>query len=91
MTYSVHYAESVYKTQVEPLPPSERAEIEAHVKSLATQPLPEQGSNRVIRIRDASAPVQPFFAARTRHFMIFHTVQEDRVLILGVFPARVRT
>jgi hypothetical protein len=91
VTYSVHYAESIFNTQVEPLPPAERAEVDAHIESLATQPLPEQGSNRVIRIRDVSAPIQPFFAARTRHFMIFHTVQEDRVLILGVFPARLRT
>lgn len=89
MTYSVHYAESIYKTQVEPLPPAERAEVDAHVESLAMQPLPE-GSNRVIRIRDVSAPVQPLFASRTQRFMVFHAVQEDRVVILGVFPARVR-
>jgi hypothetical protein len=34
--------------------------------------------------------VQPFFAGRTRRFMIFHTVEGDRVVILGVFPARLR-
>ena len=90
MTYSVHYAESIYKTQVEPLPPAERAEIDAHVESLAMQPLPEHGSHRVIRIRDVSAPVQPLFASRTQRFMVFHTVQEDRVVVLGVFPARVQ-
>ena len=91
MTFSVHYAESVYKTQVEPLSPSEKAEVDAHIKSLAAQPLPEQGSSRVIRLRDVAAPVQPFFAARTQHFMVFHTVQEDRVVVLGVFAARLRT
>jgi len=90
VTFSVHYAESVFKTQVEPLSPPERVEVDAHIKSLTTQPLPEQGSNRVIRLRDASAPVQPFFAGRTRRFMIFHTVEGDRVVILGVFPARLR-
>lgn len=90
MTYSVVYAESIYKSQVEPLSPAEKTEVDAHVKSLETHPLPGQGTNGVFRIRDVSAPIQPFFAARTRHFMVFHTVRDDRVEVLGVFPARIQ-
>lgn len=90
MSYKVDYAESIYKTQVQPLAASDRAEVDAHAKSLETAPLPGQGANGVFRLRDTSTPIQPFFAARTTHFMIFHTVQDDQVLVLGVFPASVK-
>ena len=89
MTYSVHYAESIYKTQVELLQASERAELDAHVKDLERHPLPE-ATNRVFRVRGASASLQPLFARRTRRFMIYHTIKDDRVVVLGVVPTQLK-
>lgn len=91
MSYPVEYAQSVYAAQVEPLPAVERAELDAHVKRLEKDPFPGHG---VFRLR-VSANLrgfasQPIFAARTPRFIVFHTVLEDRVVILGVFPARLK-
>lgn len=91
MSYSVDYAQSIYESQVEPLPADERAEIDAHVKRLEKDPFP---GNDVFRVRVSGTlrgfAAQPLFAARTPRFVAYHTVQGDRVAILGVFPASLK-
>lgn len=89
MTYSVHYAKSIYETQVESLSATERAEIDAHVKRLGRDPFPGSG---VFRVRVSGAlhglSSQPLYAARTRHFVVYHNVERDRVVILGLFSVK---
>lgn len=90
MTYSVGYAKATYGTQVEPLPKDQRAELDAHVRRLEKDPFPGPG---VFRLRVSGAlrglSAQPVYAARTPHFIVYHTVQDDRVVILGVFSVDV--
>jgi len=91
VTYPVEYAQSIYETQVKPLPAEARAELDAHVKRLESDPFP---GKRVFRLRVSGAlrqaGSQPIFAARSRRFIVFHTVLDNRVVILGVFSAEVR-
>ena len=91
MSHRVEYAQSVYVAQVKPLPEGERAELDAHVKRLEKDPYPGGGVFRLRasgRLRGSAS--QPIFAARTPRFVVFHTVMEDCVVILGVFPARLK-
>ncbi len=88
MIYSVGYAKSIHGTQVELLPRERRAELDAHVRQLQKDPFPGHG---VFRLRVSGAlrglSAQPLYAARTPHLIVYHTVQDDRVVILGVFSA----
>ena len=81
MSFPVRYAKSIYERQVKKLPASARAELDAHVRSLREHPLPGVGS-AVFRVRLRA--VSPLYAASTRHFMIYHTIEDDCVVIVSV-------
>ena len=91
MSYSVHYAKSVYEAQVEPLSAAARAELDAHVKRLERDPFPGSG---VFRVRTSGEgrglSSRPLYGAVTRRFVVYHSVQDDRVVILGVFPPNLK-
>jgi len=80
---SVRYAKSIYERQVENLPASARAEIDAHVRSLKEHPMPEDGS-AVFRVRMRTG--SPLYAARTRRFMVYHTIEDEGVVVVSVLP-----
>lgn len=84
MTFSVRYAKSIYERQVKKLPASARAELDAHVRSLREHPLPGDRS-AVFRVRTRDA-VSPLYAARTRRFMVYHTLEDDCVVVVSVLP-----
>lgn len=83
MSYSVRYAKSIYASQVENLPASARAEVDAHVTSLKEHPIPGDGG-AVFRVRMRTG--SPLYAARTRRFMVYHTIEDDCVVIVSVLP-----
>lgn len=61
--------------------PAERAEIVAALRRLATRPTPD--SPGVIRVRDRRAP-QPLFYSHSARFGIYHTIVDQRVIVLAV-------
>lgn len=70
---------------------SDQPKQQALEKRLEKDPFPGSG---VFRVRVSGVlrgfSSQPLYATRTRHLIVYHIVQEDRVVILGLFSAKLK-